>query len=91
LIAFQIAHVQGAEVGVDLLADFGTVVCKFTAAELRPVVAKLLDILNQQSEQTLGNLPAFTDALTRLDPKAFEVRGCAVAEVQQQLRRDDGV
>jgi hypothetical protein len=68
------AHAQGAEVGIGLLGDFGTVVCKFTAAELRPIMAKLLDILNQQNEETLGNLPAFTDALTRLDPGAFEVR-----------------
>jgi hypothetical protein len=67
------ARVQGAEVGVGLLGDFGTVVCKFTAAELRPVMTKLLEILNQQSEETLGNLPAFTDALTRLEPGAFEV------------------
>jgi hypothetical protein len=67
---------QGAEVGVGLLADFGTVVCKFGADELRPIMSKLLSILNKQSEQTLGNLPAFTDALTRLDPSAFEVSRC---------------
>uniref|UniRef100_A0A383WLK8 Uncharacterized protein n=1 Tax=Tetradesmus obliquus TaxID=3088 RepID=A0A383WLK8_TETOB len=62
----------GAEVGVGLLGGFGAVVCKFGAEELRPTMTKLLAILNEQSEATLGNLPAFTDALTRLDPSAFE-------------------
>ncbi|KAF6258081.1 hypothetical protein COO60DRAFT_1520690 [Scenedesmus sp. NREL 46B-D3] len=62
----------GAEVGIGLLADFGGLVCQFGAEELRPIMTQLLGILNQQSEETLGNLPAFTDALTRLEPAAFE-------------------
>jgi len=66
---------QGIEIGVALVEDFGKVVCKFGADALSPVLKELLNLLNNQSTETLGQLPALVDALTRADPNLFGVRG----------------
>ncbi|KAF8062900.1 hypothetical protein HT031_003738 [Scenedesmus sp. PABB004] len=61
----------GIEIGVALVADFGKVVCKFSAAKLKPVLAETLSTLNAQPPAVLANLPLFVAGLTALDPAAF--------------------
>eukprot|EP00775_Hariotina_reticulata_P009151 gene9151-9319_t len=67
------AGMLGIEIGVALVDEFGKVVCQFGADALSPVLKELLDLLNKQSTETLGQLPELVDALTRADPKLFSV------------------
>lgn len=62
----------GISVGVPLLADFGSVVCKFGADALRPPLEEMLKILSSANQETLAALPELTDALAKLDAKAFD-------------------
>jgi hypothetical protein len=67
---------QGIEIGVALIGDFGAVVCRFGAAELRPVLTQMLAALNKAPASALANLPELTAALTRLEPATVQVRSC---------------
>lgn len=64
--------VVGLEIGVALVADFGAVVCKFGADALTGPLTEILKILNGANQETLAALPELTDALAKLDAKAFD-------------------
>lgn len=61
------------EIGLNLLSDFGVVVCKFGADTLKGPLKETLQILQGANQETLAALPEITDALSKLNNKAFTV------------------
>lgn len=70
---------QGVAIGGQLLTNpslgrsVGAAVCKFGAPTLAPVLRQVLQILGNQSTETLANLPAFTAALAAVQPETLSV------------------
>lgn len=64
---------QGIEIGLALLPEFGPVVCKFGPDALKPVLeATIASLLTQTTEQ-LARLPALADAMANVDPAILGV------------------
>jgi hypothetical protein len=65
--------VQGLEIGISLLGDFGPTVCKFGPDVLKPVLEQTIATLLKQTPEQLARLPQLADTLANVDPAILGV------------------